>query len=530
MPTKNNTNCPKCGSPLVKKNGKFGAFLACPKFPGCKYTEKLIAKTEIIKPVETKIYAHTQEQIDFFDALRASDDNIFLEAFAGCGKSTTIAESVKFVTGKVVLLTFGKIASQDLEAKVKPNNENASVSTIHSLAFKVQKALNPKMSVDTDKYKKIIEQCGLIPQDEKKSVTGSIVKIIGLLQANLFDVNEKNIKKILENYSIELEYSTRLFEIIRWVWDKGIEYNNAGIFSFDDLIFQSAKNGLKNNFDILYIDECQDLSPLNIAFIRGIAKRVIFVGDRYQSIYGFRGADVNSAENLINAFTPKILPLSTTFRCPKAIIEQVNNAFPEIGIVSKKEGGVFGKLSESKLIESILTKKSCFVLCAYNAPLVKHVYSLLRIGKKAIVRGKDIGSELVNFVLMIERKYNVSSIRELIESMDKYFNGMVEKYGENANFLDTLKDKIETLQAICENTNSVNGVIAELNKIFDDSLDNEYIFSTIHRSKGLEHNTVYILKPELIYKKATNENQKRQARNLHYVAMTRSKDELYIVE
>lgn len=33
--------CPKCGSPLIEKLGRFGRFYACSKFPECKYTESL---------------------------------------------------------------------------------------------------------------------------------------------------------------------------------------------------------------------------------------------------------------------------------------------------------------------------------------------------------------------------------------------------------------------------------------------------------------------------------------------------------
>jgi len=33
--------CPECGSPLIKKLGKYGRFYACSNFPDCKYTEPL---------------------------------------------------------------------------------------------------------------------------------------------------------------------------------------------------------------------------------------------------------------------------------------------------------------------------------------------------------------------------------------------------------------------------------------------------------------------------------------------------------
>lgn len=65
----NNTNCPNCGSPLIKKSGKFGNFLACPKYPNCKYTEKLVYTKQEVKPIESVKFEYTEEQINFFNAL-----------------------------------------------------------------------------------------------------------------------------------------------------------------------------------------------------------------------------------------------------------------------------------------------------------------------------------------------------------------------------------------------------------------------------------------------------------------------------
>lgn len=38
---KTNKKCPKCGSDLIIRRGRFGAFLACPNYPNCKHTEKI---------------------------------------------------------------------------------------------------------------------------------------------------------------------------------------------------------------------------------------------------------------------------------------------------------------------------------------------------------------------------------------------------------------------------------------------------------------------------------------------------------
>ena len=45
-----------------------------------------------------------------------------------------------------------------------------------------------------------------------------------------------------------------------------------------------------------------------------------FVGDRHQAIYGFTGADSDSLDLIAAAVSAKQLPLTTTFRCPKAVV------------------------------------------------------------------------------------------------------------------------------------------------------------------------------------------------------------------
>lgn len=41
MTTKNPYRCPKCGTALIKKEGIYGQFMACPRYPDCQYTRAL---------------------------------------------------------------------------------------------------------------------------------------------------------------------------------------------------------------------------------------------------------------------------------------------------------------------------------------------------------------------------------------------------------------------------------------------------------------------------------------------------------
>jgi DNA topoisomerase-1 len=44
--------CPNCGKQLVIKHGRFGRFMACPSYPECKYTKKIVKETGVNCPLE----------------------------------------------------------------------------------------------------------------------------------------------------------------------------------------------------------------------------------------------------------------------------------------------------------------------------------------------------------------------------------------------------------------------------------------------------------------------------------------------
>src|SRR5690606_23099288 len=98
----------------------------------------------------------------------------------------------------------------------------------------------------------------------------------------------------------------------------------------------------KKTYDILFVDECQDLSKAQLAVaLKYVRKngRVVAVGDPYQSIYGFTGADIesfNRFERLLKNFNK--LSLSFCFRCPNNVIEFAQNFREDIKPFKDKDG------------------------------------------------------------------------------------------------------------------------------------------------------------------------------------------------
>ena len=106
-----------------------------------------------------------------------------------------------------------------------------------------------------------------------------------------------------------------------------------------------------NPYKHVLVDEVQDLSPLQLAIIRGLAQgplRTLFaIGDPNQSIYGFRGAVTDVARQLGEHWRDlAVIGLSTNYRSTQAILDLSHGLFPESpGLTATRPLGS-GEISE----------------------------------------------------------------------------------------------------------------------------------------------------------------------------------------
>lgn len=280
----------------------------------------------------------------------------------------------------------------------------------------------------------------------------------------------------------------------------------------------------------ILVHNCQDTNKCQIALALMSLKddgRIVAVGDEYQSIYGFRGADVDAIPNLIEHLNAETLPLSVTYRCPKSHVEQIHQLFPEIPLESAESArdGVIKSISNSDFLLEV--RPTDMILCRTNAPLVTPAFELIRKGVKAIIRGRDIGSGLTVLI----RKMKANSIEELLLKLKDHTDREVTRLKsiEKENQALAMQDKYDTIVALCEGTLSISELEDKIETIFSDSIEG-VVFSSVHKAKGLEAERVYILKKELMpHKMAKLPWEMQQERNIQYVAYTRSLSELIFV-
>ena len=242
------------------------------------------------------------------------------------------------------------------------------------------------------------------------------------------------------------------------------------------------------NYDIIIIDEAQDMSYLYYQLVCKIYKdnrkqaKICIVGDKFQSIFQFNGADerfITMAEKLFNfnEWTWKTCKLSTSFRITSQMSSFINHCM----------------LKDERIMSSkISIYKPRYLLCSFNSTLIfEEVIYYISLGYKP----EDI------FILApsIKSKSEKSPIRIL----------------ENRIKVDTNFN----VYAASENE-----------KIDSDIIKEKIVFATFHQTKGLERKVTIVLSFDESYFKFFNKNASTlKCPNELYVAVTRGIERLTLV-
>jgi superfamily I DNA/RNA helicase len=145
------------------------------------------------------------------------------------------------------------------------------------------------------------------------------------------------------------------------------------------------------------------------------------------------------------------------------------------------------------------------------------------------VRGADIGRDLKNII----RNLNATSCVDLVAKIDQWENKhleILEKRWASEAVKDNVSDKADMVRAFAERCNSVDDVLNSIERLFSDDVSGT-VFSSCHRAKGLEADTVYVLRPDQfpLVRKNQQEWEIQQEMNLKYVMLTRSKNKIIFV-
>jgi len=247
-------------------------------------------------------FVPSSQQQAFFDWVKNGQGNCFLEAAAGCGKTTTLVESLAGMKGFIALIAFNKKIADELAQRVSDRNiRHSTAGTFHSFGLRAWKThLNkkffPKDFVNSYKVNDII--AAHMEEEDADLYASTVRKLVSLAKQYAFgvicaldDVNEW--MKLVDHFDIEsdLDKDAKIEVAVKFaiaILKKSIDLS-AEVIDFDDMIYMPVykKIKLKFQFDWVLVDEAQDISPFRMIFARMLMKpnaRAVFVGDRCQPL------------------------------------------------------------------------------------------------------------------------------------------------------------------------------------------------------------------------------------------------------
>jgi len=482
----------------------------------------------------------TQEQKEIIN----STGNIKINAVAGSGKTTTIIEYARTrpQKSKILYLVFNKSVKLDAATKfAKKGLTNVYVETAHSLAYKnIVFKHGYKVRAKSYKTSEIAELLKLEGNGEKHTeyiVANHINKLITcfcnsdkqkLEDLNYLDtISEVKSKGFIGSFYKYIEKKANLF--LNKMDSGEIEITH----DFYLKKFQLSNSAL--NYDYILFDEGQDATAAMLdIFLKQKAIKVI-VGDSNQQIYGWRYA-VNSLEKT----DFKTHRLSTSFRFGKDI---ANLAIEVLNYKKHIKRNSSVKITGKGDCKSVKTKA---VLARTNLGLL--VQAIEHITQKENVRYIYFEGNINSYTYADEG----ASLYDVLNLSHKNHSLIRDKLIKSMKDLRDLEDYIKKtedpqlgmlVELVKKYGNRIHGImktIKEKHVSNEEKEKAEIIFSTVHRSKGMEYDIVTLVddfiseKTLLNFKEGKNQmynsEKLNEEINLLYVAITRAKNSIHIPE
>lgn len=469
-------------------------------------------------------------QLDIFSAVENTQDNLSIEAVAGSGKSTTIVAASKRLpmSSKNLFLAFNKAIVTELSAKLPYSVDCKTMNSLgHGLLMRKLKSQgqSPKLNM----YK-LNDVARTVLSDEQHEEYGTdLRRLVSLARANAVGIrtplDPRVFLDMLGDYDVEIPHQyeqlacRQAVEVMRKCM-----HLVTSEFDFDDQLYMPVLWEMAfPAYDTVFIDEAQDLSTIQHLMLDRLAERgarIIAVGDSRQAIYGFRGADGASMTKLAEHFSMNLLPLSISYRCCKAVVEEAQKIVYHIEASPSAIDGEVVYAEQVPLPTEF--EGTAMVLCRTNAPLFSLALSFLK-HKVPCHLMSNFGQGIVKFV----REFNVKTTDELHDALTKWLKTEKPKAEEKGwhGKAQLIQDKYDTLLPFCEEFEFKIQVVAALQQLI--SSNSGVKLATIHKAKGLEAKTVYILRPDLLPAPfAKSESARVQEMNLKYVAVTRAQEKL----
>ncbi len=488
-------------------------------------------------------FTPSANQQAIFDWVKSGTGCGIVNAVAGSGKTTTIVKACEFIPQdkSCVFLAFNKSIAVELGKRVPRHVE---AKTLNALGHRAWTSYIGRVALDGQKTRLL---CQKFLIGSERRLSGEVAKLVGLAKSfgiapqsprkstfrGLMGNSYKDYLRLVDHFDIDTKSADEgiLIELAQMILKESA--NEERLIDFNDQLWLPIITNIPvRQYDWVIVDEAQDLSPVQRELLRMSLKddgRLLAVGDPYQAIYGFRGADSESMDVLKAEFDCKEMPLSMSYRCPKSVVRKAQRIVPHI---EASPGAPEGRVEYMDTDQYPYTPGD-MVICRNSAPIVSLAYELLARQIPVVMMGRDIGEGLIRLIDKMKPK-GIEGEHGLLTKLEIWSAKEVAKAikkGREAR-AQSIDDKHQSILSFirgCKAT-TVPKLKEAIVSLFSGGIENRVVLSTIHKAKGLEAGRVYVYRVDLMPSHwAKQEWQMQQEQNLMYVAYTRSMNELILV-
>lgn len=276
---------------------------------------------------------------------------VMIIAGAGSGKTRVLTYRVAHLISSgvdpfnILALTFTNKAAREMRARIEqvvgPEARNIWMGTFHSVFAKILRFEGHRLGYtsnftiyDTSDSKNLIKTILKEEQLDDKTYKPSLVlNRISAAKTNLISASEyvKNDELFAEDRMsakpklgiIYTKYSERLFRSGAMDFDDLLYWTNVLLRDFPDVL-----NQYQNRFKYVMVDEYQDTNYAQYLIVKRLAAKfenICVVGDDAQSIYAFRGANIQNILNFRKDYPDvKTFKLEQNYRSTKHIVGAAN--------------------------------------------------------------------------------------------------------------------------------------------------------------------------------------------------------------
>lgn len=483
----------------------------------------MVHKNVAAKPGDRKPTAEQQQAIDAF----LSGGSLRINAYAGTGKTSTLQFLAHGTRSRGQYIAFNKAIVGDAREKFP---STVDCSTTHSLALKslhsdykktkdkfagkvstkqLAEILGFKKTwrVDRDHSLQAVSQAYLIQQTVRRFAHSGDEEISAAhvpRHGSLLTASEDTLKAVNEFACTNAKH----------IWQRMCDPKDAIPLGFDGFLKLWGLSKPQIAADYILLDEAQDTNPVVLDVLRRQNAQLVYVGDRYQQIYEWRGA-VNAMDAIE---TDAIVSLTQSFRFGPEIAGEASRVLRRLG----ERVPLTGNPAMQSRVGSCNPNA---ILARTNANVMTALIQCLDEGRKPHLVGdnKDL-KELL---------WGVRDLKEGRPTDVADFFGFTN-WESVVDFAKTTEGEHLTMFVNLVQSKGERRLLWAINQSVSEE-EAEIVISTAHKAKGREWKNVRLMDDFLKTREArTPEERAKQEREdaaehrLFYVAVTRAKEAIEI--